>query len=62
MTVKLEDFVDSTLAGLVNHECCVLLEDTAVTLLISFAKIASRYGFPDSEMVKLPGMSFHCYD
>ena len=62
MTVKLEDFVDSTLASLANHECCILLEDAAVSLLISLAKIAPCYRLPDSEMVELPGMSFHCYD
>ena len=62
MTVKFEYFIDSTLAGLGYHECCILLEDAVVTLLISLAKIASRYRLPDSEMVEFPGMSLHSHN
>ena len=62
VAVKLEDFVDSTLACLGYHECCIILEDAAVTSLIGLAKIASRYGFTDSEMVELSGMGFHRHD
>ena len=62
MTVKFEYFTDSTLAGLGYHECCVLLEDAVVTLLISLAKIALRYRLPDSEMVEFPGISLHSHN
>lgn len=55
-------FFDSTFAGFHNHECCILLEDVVVTLLISLAKIASRYRLSDSEMVELPDMNFHGYN
>lgn len=57
MTVKLEYFIDSTLACLDNHECCIFLEDAVVTLFISLAEIAPRYRLPDSE-VKFSCMSF----
>ena len=62
MAAKLEDLVYSTLACLGDHECCILLEDAAVTLLIGLAKIASRYRLPDSQMVEFPGMSLHGYN
>lgn len=62
MTVKLEDLVYSTLACLGYHECCILLEDAAVTLLIGLTKIASRYRLPDSKMVEFPGMGFHSHN
>ena len=62
MTVKFEYFIDSTLAGLGNHECCVLFEDAVVTLLISLTKIAPSYRLPDSEMVKFSSMSFHSHN
>mgnify|MGYP000822535849 CR=1 FL=1 len=62
MTVKFEYFTDSTLAGLGYHECCVLLEDAVVTLLISLAKIALRYRLPDSEMVEFPGCLLYTSD
>ena len=62
MAVKLEDLVYSTLACLSDHECCILLEDAAVTLLIGLAKIASRYRLPDSKMVEFPGVGFHSHN
>lgn len=62
MTVKFEYFIDSTLAGLGNHECCILLENTVITLLISFTEIASCYRFPDSEMVEFPSVCFHSHN
>ena len=62
MSVKFEYFIDFTLACLGNHECCILLEDTIVTLLISLAEIASCYGFPDSEMVEFPSVCFHSHN
>ena len=62
MTVKFEDLVDSSLACLGYHEFCILLEDTAGTLLIGLTEIASRYRLPDSEMVEFPGMGFHSHN
>ncbi len=62
MTVKFEYFIDSTLAGLGNHECCILFEYAVVTLLISLTKIAPRYRLPYSEMVKFSCMSFHSHN
>ena len=57
-TLKLENLIDSTLAGLGNHECRILLEDAVATLLISLAEITLRYRFPYSKIFKLSGMSF----
>ena len=51
MTVKLEDFLYPSPAGLSDHEESELLEDAVVTLLVGVAKIASRYGFSDSEVI-----------
>ena len=62
MTVKFEYFIDSTLAGLGNHECCILFEYAAVTLLIGLAEIAPRYRLPDSEMVEFPSVCFHSHN
>ena len=62
MTVKLEDFPYSTLAGLRNHEEGKLLEDVVVALLVGLAKITPRYGFSDSEVIDLTGMGFHRND
>ena len=46
MTVNIEDFIGSALTYLVNHECYMLLEDTAVTMFVSLTKIVSRQGLP----------------
>lgn len=62
MTVKLENLIYPTFTGLDNHECCILLEDVAVTLFISLTKIISHDRLPGSEMVEFPGMSFHCHN
>ena len=62
MTVKLEDFINPTLAGFRNHEGSKLLEDTVIALFVGFAKIAPRHGFADAEMVKFPRMGFHRND
>lgn len=62
MTVKFEYFIDSTLAGFGNHECCILLENTVITLLISFTEIASCCRFPDSEMIEFPRVCFHSHN
>ncbi len=62
MTVKFEYFIDSTLAGFGNHECCVLFEDAVVTLLISLTEIAPSYRLPDSKMVEFPSVCFHSHN
>ncbi len=62
MTVKLEDFLYPTLACFRYHEEGKLLEDSVVPLLVSFAKIATGHGFPDSKMVDLARMCFKCDD
>lgn len=59
MTVKIECFIDSMIADLGNHECCIFLEDAVVTLLISFTKITSSCRFLDFEMVNFSHVSFH---
>lgn len=62
MTVKLEDFLYPPTAGLRNHEEGKLLEDAVIALLVSFAKIAPRHRFTDTEMVEFPCMGFHSDD
>lgn len=62
MTVKLEDFLYSSLTSLRNHIESKLLKDAVIALLISFAKIAPRHGFADAEMVEFSSMCFHRHD
>lgn len=58
MTVKFEDFPYPMPAGFRYHEESELLKNTIVALLVSFAKIAPRYGFSDSEMIDLTRVGF----
>lgn len=51
MTVKLEDFLYPPPAGFSYHEEGELLEYVVIPLFVGFAKIATRHGFPDSEMI-----------
>ena len=44
MPLDLEDFVNSALPRLLNHELGIVLDDMIVTLLVGFAKIASGDG------------------
>ena len=62
MAVKLEDFLYPPLACFRYHEEGELLEDAVVALLVSLAKITSRYGFSDSEVIDLACMRFQCDD
>ena len=62
MTVKFEDFLYPTFAGLRNHVGSELLEDAVIALLVSLAKIAPRHGFTDAEVVEFPRMCLHGND
>lgn len=62
MTVKFEDFLYPSSAGLGNHEEGELLKDAVIPLLVSLAKIAPGHGLPDSEVIDLTGMGFQSDD
>lgn len=62
MSVKLEDFLYPSPAGLSDHGESELLEDAVVPLFVGLAKIAPGHGFSDSEMVDLAGMGFQSDD
>lgn len=62
MTVNLKYYLYAPLACFRYHEEGKLLEDAVVPLLVGFAKIATGYGFSDSEVIYLVGMGFQRND